>query len=190
MHLKVLFPFSNWWLLNTAAKESCVAILVLPPIPEWWAVTCSNHKVRIPELEGTHEDHQPSLPPGSTQNHPKAEHMTENIVQMLLELQQLSAVTTALLWGDCSNAQLPSWGRTFFILAPRLTLSWHSSMLLLVAVTREQSSALSLLPMRSCKQMWLPHLSCLCSGLNKSRNFRLVYPKPFKNSALFNVQST
>jgi len=72
MHLKVLFPFSNWWLLNTAAKESCVAILVLPPIPEWWAVICSNHKVRISELEGTHEDHQPSPPPGSTQNHPKS----------------------------------------------------------------------------------------------------------------------
>lgn len=47
------------------------------------------------KLEKTHEDHQVQLllPHTTTQ---KSDHMSENVVQTLLELQQLCDVTTAL----------------------------------------------------------------------------------------------
>ena len=51
--------------------------------------------IEYPKLEGTHKAHraQPLAPHRSTQ---KSDHMTESVVQMLLELQQLVAMTTAL----------------------------------------------------------------------------------------------
>lgn len=56
----------------------------------------TNHRIiEHPELEGIHKDQQIQLPApdGTTQ---KSDCMTEGIVQTLLELQQLGAVTTPL----------------------------------------------------------------------------------------------
>lgn len=47
-----------------------------------------NHRIiEHPESEATHKDH-PRPTSGSTQDHPKSDHMSESIVQALFEIQQ------------------------------------------------------------------------------------------------------
>jgi len=62
--------------------------------------------IEYSELEGTHKDHQVQLPAPLSRPTSNPNPMSESIVQMLLELQQLEAMPIAL--GSLCHAQSPS----------------------------------------------------------------------------------
>jgi len=76
--------------------------------------------------------------PGPTQHHPKSNPTSESTVQILLELQQLRAVPTAL--GSLFHAH------SSLIQNPQLPLPWHSSMLFPQALSLSQRAELSAAP--------------------------------------------
>jgi len=121
------FFFSRWWPKN----------LVFEAKPSWESGTASSSQlfcncchnflytiVQYHELKGTHSDHWVQLPaPHSTTQ--KSDHITETVVQTLLELWQLSAVTTAL--GSLFHARSHSHVDNLFLTPSHLP--WHSSVL-------------------------------------------------------------
>jgi len=120
------------------------------------------------QLKGTHRDHwiQTPVPHRTTQ---KSNHISECIVQMLLEFQQLSAMITAQ--GSLLQCSWPSHSGTFSQSDP-LLMQLRVIPLDPVTATREQRTTLPLRsPREELEATMEPSLSLICSGLNKIRDF-------------------
>lgn len=82
----------------------------------WWI--CD--EMKNPKWEGTHKDHWVLLLPlhRTTQ---KTDHLTANVVQMLLEIWQAGVIISAL--GRLFQCSTTIWWRTFFYIGPNPPLA-------------------------------------------------------------------
>ena len=135
--------------------------------PEWpllvitWKLLPPNSDITVeriveyPKVEGTYKDHwvKPLAPHRTTQN---SSNIYESVVQTVLKLRKLWAVTTALR----SMSQRLSHSGAEPVPQPHLSLSWHSSMLfpqaLLLSADSRGLSTIPPLPVRAAAAMRPP----------------------------------
>lgn len=106
-HLEVYLGISLWEELSDVRQQRTWKLRNLCKLSATEQYEISEFKkftyfIEHPELEGTHKDHQVQLSVGFTEDHPKPNPTSENVVQTLLELHLAWSHIHHLWWRTLS----------------------------------------------------------------------------------------